>query len=83
MIEITQVVNQVDMNIMEFMEKAIKPEKYNKIKNAITQAGLWGEETKLTHYLGKREDESFVDYLQLDFKDHESLYIVLEANERQ
>jgi len=83
MIEITQVLNQVDMNIMEFIEKAVIPKKYNKIKNAITQAGLWGEEKKLTHYLGKREDESFVDYMQIDFNDHESLYIVLEADERQ
>jgi hypothetical protein len=81
MIEIVRVLNQVDMNIMEFMEKAIKPNKYNKIKNAITQAGLWDEQTKLTHYLGKREDESFVDYMQLDFNNHESLYIVVENDE--
>lgn len=81
MIEITQVLNQVDMNIMEFLDRALIKKKYNKIKNTITQAGLWGDETTLTHYLGKRDDESIIHYLQIDFIDHESLYVVVELEE--
>lgn len=81
MIEITKVLNKVDINIMEFLELALIPKKFNTIKNAITQAGLWGDETSLIHYLGKREDESIIHYLQIDFIDHESLYVVVELEE--
>ena len=83
MIEITKTLNHVDMNIMEFLHKAVKIDKYNRIANAITQQGLWGDETALTHYLGKRDDESIVHYLQIDFKEHDSLYIVVEQDELQ
>lgn len=81
MIEITKLVNQVDTNIMEFLHRGLQDDKYNKIANAITQQGLWGDETGLHHYLGKREDDSIVHYMQIDFKAHESLYIVVEQEE--
>lgn len=83
MIEVIKLLNHVEMNIMEFLHKAVKIDKYNRIANAITQQGLWGDEIGLYHYLGKREDESIVHYLQIDFKEHDSLYIVVEQDELQ
>jgi len=81
MIEITKRLNEADTNIMEFLRTLVHIRKYNKIQNAITQAGLWGDELKVTHYLGKREGDEPVHYLQIDFKDHESLYVVVEVDE--
>jgi len=81
MIEITKKLNEADTNIMEFIKMLVNIRKYNKIQNAITQAGLWGDELKATHYLGKREDDELVHYLQIDFKDHDSLYVVVEVEE--
>ena len=81
MIQITKKLNEADTNIMEYIKGLVKVRKYNKIQNAITQAGLWGDELKATHYLGKREDDSLVHYLQIDFIDHESLYVVVEVDE--
>ena len=81
MIEISKLLNKVDMNVMEFLERAVIPKKFNTIKNAITQAGLWGEETSLIHYLGKREDNTPIHYIQIDFIDHDSLYVVVELEE--
>ena len=81
MIEITKKLNEADTNVMEFIKTLVNIRKYSKIQNAITQAGLWGDELKATHYLGKREDEQPVHYLQIDFKDHDSLYVVVEVDE--
>ena len=81
MIEIVRELNKADTNIMEFLKALLAVRKYNKVQNAITQAGLWGDELKATHYLGKREDETPVHYLQIDFKDHDSLYVVVEVDE--
>jgi len=80
MIEIVKFLNQVEMNIMPFLEKAVIPEKYKKIEQAIANARLQGEETKLIHYLGKREGMP-VHYLQIDFIGHDSLYVVVEQDE--
>jgi hypothetical protein len=82
-IEIVKLLNKVDMNVLPFLERALIPKKYDTIKNAITQAGLWGDEIAVAHYLGKREDDSVVHYLQIDFTDHDSLYVVVEQNELQ
>lgn len=81
MIEITKKLNEADTNVMEFIKTLVNIRKYSKIQNAITQAGLWGDELKATHYLGKREDDEPVHYLQIDFKDHDSLYVVVEVDE--
>jgi hypothetical protein len=81
MIEITKTLNHVDMNIMPYLKNLIVDEKYYKIQNAMIKNSVLGTEKALTHYLGKRDDETPVHYIQIDFKAHDSLYVVIETDE--
>lgn len=79
-IEIVKVLNQVDMNIMPFLHNALADDKFYKIQNTLIKHSLFGKERLLTHYLGKRDNEH-VHYIQIDFPDHDSLYVVVETDE--
>lgn len=80
-IEITRTLNKVDMNVMPYLKNLIVDEKYYKIQNAMIKHSVLGTEKALTHYLGVRDDETPVHYVQIDFKAHDSLYVVIETDE--
>jgi hypothetical protein len=80
-IEIIKPLNHVDMNIIPYLKNTLVEDKFYKIQNAMIKESVLGTEKALIHYLGKRDDDTLVHYIQIDFKAHDSLYVVIENNE--
>lgn len=81
MIEITGLITSIDMNILPYLKQRLIDSKYALIEGAIHDNGLHDSIKGLSHYTGKREDNSGVHYIQVDFTDHDSLYVVVEQDE--
>jgi hypothetical protein len=80
-LEITGLITKVDMNILPYLKQRLIDSKYSLIEGAMYDNGLQDSIKGLSHYVGKREDDSVIHYLQIDFTDHESLYVVVEQDE--
>lgn len=82
-IEVDKLLLEADMNIMPFIEQTLVERKYNKLKNFITEQGLWGSEVKATFYRGKRMPYGdTVYYFQIVFDGHdEALFYTVEQDE--
>lgn len=76
MIELQGIKTQVIENIIPYIQSMIPAEQFDKMYAVLHGKGLLDRLESVTHYIGKRKDEP-VGYLQIDIKDHDSLYMVI------
>jgi hypothetical protein len=83
MIENIRTIQKVDENILPFIQRAVKPHKYNKLQNFMTEHGVWGEETYVIYHQGTRENTTDTVYIfQIGFNENqEDLWFVVEEEE--